>query len=219
MPSMKVSSLGVMGKANLDLTAFEGINKLKTARSSASPANSTPRAKLRLSERSGLETEARRKKITEDISARTGIDEAMIENLVRRFYAKVREDAPMAARSMEPDTSEQPAAVAMPASKVAAPEAAPTAMLKQIATTGDAPARSGGLFDELDVAKRDSRNEVEGYEASARRKDEESQRSVADDRSSGGAIVGGVVGGAVEPQTSADRASPALTTGADQASA
>jgi hypothetical protein len=44
-------------------------------------------------ERSGLETEARREKITADISARTGIDEAMNENLVRRFYAKVREDA------------------------------------------------------------------------------------------------------------------------------
>lgn len=93
MPSMNVSSLGVMGKTNLDLAAFEGINKLKTARSSASPANSTPRAKLRLSERSELETEARRKKITADISARTGIDETMIESLVRRFYAKVREDA------------------------------------------------------------------------------------------------------------------------------
>lgn len=90
---MNVSSLGVMGKTNLDLAAFEGINKLKTARSSASPANSTPRAKLRLSERSELETEARRKKITADISARTGIDETMIESLVRRFYAKVREDA------------------------------------------------------------------------------------------------------------------------------
>lgn len=93
MPSMNESSLGGMDKANLDLAAFEGINKLKTARSSPSAAKSKPKVKLLSPERSGLATEARREKITADISARTGIDEAMIENLVRRFYAKVREDA------------------------------------------------------------------------------------------------------------------------------
>jgi hemoglobin len=40
-----------------------------------------------------LEVAARREKITAEIVARTGIDEAMIERLVRRFYAKIREDA------------------------------------------------------------------------------------------------------------------------------
>lgn len=35
---------------------------------------------------------ARRALITEDIMARTGIDEAMIERLVHRFYARVRTD-------------------------------------------------------------------------------------------------------------------------------
>jgi hemoglobin len=40
-----------------------------------------------------LEAAARREKITAEIVARTGIDEAMIERLVRRFYAKIREDA------------------------------------------------------------------------------------------------------------------------------
>jgi hemoglobin len=38
----------------------------------------------------------RRNKITADIVARTGIDEAMIERLVRVFYAKVRTDALLA---------------------------------------------------------------------------------------------------------------------------
>jgi hemoglobin len=36
---------------------------------------------------------ARRAGITAEIVARTGIDEAMIESLVHRFYAKIREDA------------------------------------------------------------------------------------------------------------------------------
>ena len=35
----------------------------------------------------------RREQITAEISARTGINEPMIERLVRTFYAKVREDA------------------------------------------------------------------------------------------------------------------------------
>jgi len=35
----------------------------------------------------------RRELTTEDIVARTGIDEAMIDRLVRGFYARVREDA------------------------------------------------------------------------------------------------------------------------------
>ncbi len=35
---------------------------------------------------------ARRAEITAEIVARTGIDEAMIDRLVRRFYAAVRED-------------------------------------------------------------------------------------------------------------------------------
>lgn len=35
---------------------------------------------------------ARRARITEEIMARTGIDEAMIERLVHRFYARVRKD-------------------------------------------------------------------------------------------------------------------------------
>jgi hemoglobin len=38
-------------------------------------------------------TEARRATITSQIQAETGIDEAMIERLVRSFYARVREDA------------------------------------------------------------------------------------------------------------------------------
>jgi hemoglobin len=36
---------------------------------------------------------ARREQLTAEIMERTGIDEAMIERLVRGFYAKVREDA------------------------------------------------------------------------------------------------------------------------------
>lgn len=43
-----------------------------------------------------METAERRKKITEEVRARTGIDESMIESLVRRFYAKIREDALLA---------------------------------------------------------------------------------------------------------------------------
>jgi hemoglobin len=35
---------------------------------------------------------SRRQQITDDIKARTGIDEAMIERLVDAFYARVRED-------------------------------------------------------------------------------------------------------------------------------
>ena len=35
----------------------------------------------------------RRQRITAEIMERTGIDEAMIERLVRGFYAKVRADA------------------------------------------------------------------------------------------------------------------------------
>ena len=35
---------------------------------------------------------ARREQITAEIGARTGIDEPMIERLVRRFYARIRED-------------------------------------------------------------------------------------------------------------------------------
>lgn len=35
----------------------------------------------------------RRARLTHDIMARTGIDETMIERLVRRFYAQVQEDA------------------------------------------------------------------------------------------------------------------------------
>jgi hemoglobin len=42
---------------------------------------------------SAIEAEARRARITADIVACTGIDEAMIERLVRAFYAKVRADA------------------------------------------------------------------------------------------------------------------------------
>ena len=42
------------------------------------------------------EGERRRDKITAEIAARTGIDAAMIERLVRRFYAKVRTDAVLA---------------------------------------------------------------------------------------------------------------------------
>ncbi|MEX2617647.1 MAG: group III truncated hemoglobin [Alphaproteobacteria bacterium] len=40
-----------------------------------------------------LTTEERRARITAEIVARTGIDEAMIESLVHRFYARIREDA------------------------------------------------------------------------------------------------------------------------------
>ncbi|HEY6023013.1 MAG TPA: group III truncated hemoglobin [Pseudolabrys sp.] len=39
------------------------------------------------------ETAARRAQITAEIIVRTGIDESMIDSLVRRFYAKVRTDA------------------------------------------------------------------------------------------------------------------------------
>src|SRR5512141_499617 len=39
-----------------------------------------------------LDTAERRQKITAEIAARTGIDEPMIERLVRNFYAKIRED-------------------------------------------------------------------------------------------------------------------------------
>ena len=39
---------------------------------------------------------ARRAEITQEIAARTGIDEAMIERLVRRFYEAVRADALLA---------------------------------------------------------------------------------------------------------------------------
>src|SRR5213595_2558344 len=38
----------------------------------------------------------KREKITAEITARTGITEAMIERLVRGFYAKVRSDAVLA---------------------------------------------------------------------------------------------------------------------------
>jgi hemoglobin len=37
--------------------------------------------------------QARRAAITSQIQAETGIDEAMIERLVRDFYARVRDDA------------------------------------------------------------------------------------------------------------------------------
>ena len=43
-----------------------------------------------------METAERRKKIKAEVGARTGIDEFMIEGLVRRFYAKIREDALLA---------------------------------------------------------------------------------------------------------------------------
>jgi hemoglobin len=39
-----------------------------------------------------LETSERRERITAEIAARTGIDEPMIERLVRSFYAKIRAD-------------------------------------------------------------------------------------------------------------------------------
>ena len=39
-----------------------------------------------------MDTAERRQKITAEIAARTGIDEPMIERLVRSFYAKIRED-------------------------------------------------------------------------------------------------------------------------------
>ena len=44
----------------------------------------------------GLTGTERRSKITADLRERTGIDEAMIDRLVRRFYGKVREDALLA---------------------------------------------------------------------------------------------------------------------------
>ncbi|MGH6676706.1 MAG: group III truncated hemoglobin [Xanthobacteraceae bacterium] len=43
-----------------------------------------------------MDAAERRSKITADIVLRTGIDEAMIERLVRVFYAKVRTDALLA---------------------------------------------------------------------------------------------------------------------------
>jgi hemoglobin len=43
-----------------------------------------------------LDTAGRRAEITAEIVARTGITEPLIECLVRRFYAKVREDALLA---------------------------------------------------------------------------------------------------------------------------
>jgi len=43
-----------------------------------------------------LDTAERRAQITAEIVARTGITEAMIERLVRGFYAKVRQDAVLA---------------------------------------------------------------------------------------------------------------------------
>ena len=43
-----------------------------------------------------METAERREKITAAIVARTGINESMIERLVRGFYAKVRDDALLA---------------------------------------------------------------------------------------------------------------------------
>lgn len=43
-----------------------------------------------------MDTAGRRAEITAEIVARTGITEPMIERLVRRFYAKVREDALLA---------------------------------------------------------------------------------------------------------------------------
>jgi hemoglobin len=43
-----------------------------------------------------VDTNERRERITAEIFARTGIDEAMIERLVHSFYAKIREDALLA---------------------------------------------------------------------------------------------------------------------------
>lgn len=43
-----------------------------------------------------MTAEERREQIVADITARTGITEAMIENLVRSFYAKVRTDEMLA---------------------------------------------------------------------------------------------------------------------------
>ena len=40
-----------------------------------------------------MDSEARRAAATAEIVARTGIDEAMIDRLVRRFYLKIRADA------------------------------------------------------------------------------------------------------------------------------
>ena len=39
-----------------------------------------------------MQAEQRRQQILAEITERTGIDEAMIEHLVRRFYDKVRDD-------------------------------------------------------------------------------------------------------------------------------
>lgn len=43
-----------------------------------------------------MDTNERRERITAEIVARTGIDEAMIERLVHGFYAKIRKDALLA---------------------------------------------------------------------------------------------------------------------------
>jgi hemoglobin len=43
-----------------------------------------------------VDTNERRERITAEIVARTGIDEAMIERLVHSFYARIREDALLA---------------------------------------------------------------------------------------------------------------------------
>lgn len=43
-----------------------------------------------------MDASAKRENITADIVTRTGIDEPMIDRLVRRFYAKVRDDALLA---------------------------------------------------------------------------------------------------------------------------
>jgi hemoglobin len=43
-----------------------------------------------------VDTNERRERITAEIVARTGIDEAMIERLVHGFYAKIRKDALLA---------------------------------------------------------------------------------------------------------------------------
>jgi hemoglobin len=49
-------------------------------------------ADLRTDLRTDLEASERRERITAEIVARTGIDEHMIERLVRAFYARVRTD-------------------------------------------------------------------------------------------------------------------------------
>jgi hemoglobin len=46
-----------------------------------------------MAESEAMAAAARRAEITRSIQAETGIDEAMIERLVRGFYARVREDA------------------------------------------------------------------------------------------------------------------------------